>query len=97
VDSSLVGYDGARNVRDEERSVGRKALVRKAEPPSEGRIAWPRWTGFRGMTLRDWLPIVGTLLIPVMIAFGTWGAMARTVSHPHGGGSCLGNLARVPS
>ncbi len=25
------------------------------------------------MTLRDWLPIVGALLIPVMIALGTWG------------------------
>src|SRR5215211_2938985 len=31
-----------------------------------------RW-GFRGMTVRDWLPIVGALLIPVMIALGTWG------------------------
>jgi hypothetical protein len=30
-----------------------------------------RW-GFRGMTVRDWLPIVGALLIPVMIAAGTW-------------------------
>src|ERR671914_580684 len=25
------------------------------------------------MTLRDWLPIVGALLIPVVIASGTWG------------------------
>src|SRR5829696_10059647 len=25
------------------------------------------------MTLRDWLSIVGALLIPVMIALGTWG------------------------
>ena len=31
-----------------------------------------RW-GFRGMTVRDWLPIVGALLIPVVIAAGTWG------------------------
>jgi uncharacterized protein YjbI with pentapeptide repeats len=51
--------------------VGRKALSRKPEP--KRRKTWPRWTGFRGMTLRDWLPIVGALLIPVMIALGTWG------------------------
>ena len=49
--------------------MGRKKLVRKAEPPSKRGIDWPRWTGFRGMTLRDWLPIVGALLIPVVIAF----------------------------
>jgi hypothetical protein len=71
VDSSVVGYDGGRNVRDEERSVGRKALSRKPEP--KRRKAWPRWTGFRGMTVRGWVPIVGALLIPVMIALGTWG------------------------
>src|SRR5215211_5825407 len=29
-----------------------------------------RW-GFRGMTVRDWLPIVGALLIPVAVALGT--------------------------
>jgi hypothetical protein len=50
--------------------VGRKKLVRKAEP--KRRRAWPRWTGFRGKTVWDWLPIVGALLIPVVIAFGTW-------------------------
>ena len=75
-DSSLRGYDGGRNVRDKERSVGKKKLVRRAESPSERGIAWPRWTGFRGMTVRDWLPIVGALLIPIMVALGagwiTW-------------------------
>src|SRR5215208_4290398 len=30
-----------------------------------------RWTGFRGMTLRDWLTIVGALLVPVVVALGT--------------------------
>jgi len=30
-----------------------------------------RW-GFRGTTVRDWLPIVGAFLIPVVIALGTW-------------------------
>jgi hypothetical protein len=50
----VVGYDGAWNVRDEERSVVRKKLVRKVEElPSKRRIAWPRWSGFRGMTLRS--------------------------------------------
>jgi hypothetical protein len=73
VDSSVVGYDGGKNVRDEERPVGQKKLAWKAPPPSKHRIDWPRWTGFRGMTLRDWLPIVGALLIPVVIALGTWG------------------------
>jgi hypothetical protein len=71
VDSSGVGYDGNQNVSDEERSVGKKKLVRKAEPPSKRGIAWPRWTGFRGMTVRDSLPIVGALLIPIMVALGT--------------------------
>jgi hypothetical protein len=52
--------------------VRRKKPSRKAEPPPKRRITWPRWTGFRGMTARDWLPIVGALLIPVVIALGTW-------------------------
>jgi hypothetical protein len=62
VDSSVVGYDGGRNVRDEERSVGRKALSRKPEP--KRRIAWPRWSGFRGMTLRSWLDL---LVVPLVL------------------------------
>ena len=32
--------------------MGGKALSRKPEPKRG--IAWPRWTGFRGMTVRDW-------------------------------------------
>jgi uncharacterized protein YjbI with pentapeptide repeats len=28
--------------------------------------------GLRGMTVRDWLPIVGALLVPVVIALGIW-------------------------
>jgi hypothetical protein len=58
-------------VRDEERSVGQKKLVRKAEPPSKSRIRWPRWTGFRGMTAREWLQLLGTLAIPVVVAVAT--------------------------
>jgi len=53
----MIGYDGAWNVRDEERSVGQKKLVRKAEPPFKRRIAWPRWTGFRGKKVWDCLTI----------------------------------------
>jgi uncharacterized protein YjbI with pentapeptide repeats len=65
----VVGYYGARNVRDEERSVGRKKLVRKAEPPTKREIAWPRWTGFRGMTLRTWLELLVVPLALVVIGF----------------------------
>jgi uncharacterized protein YjbI with pentapeptide repeats len=49
--------------------VGRKKLVRKAEPPSNRRIAWPRWTGFRGMTVRDWLELLIVPLSLVVISF----------------------------
>jgi Pentapeptide repeats (8 copies) len=45
----------------------KKTLVRQPDPPSK----WPRWTGFRGKTVWDWLPVVGALLIPVVIALGT--------------------------
>jgi uncharacterized protein YjbI with pentapeptide repeats len=44
--------------------VGRKKLVRKAEPPSKRRIAWPRWTGFRGKTVWDWLAL---LIVPMVL------------------------------
>jgi uncharacterized protein YjbI with pentapeptide repeats len=44
--------------------VGRKKPDRKAEPPSKRRIAWPRWTGFRGMTVRDWLEL---LIVPLVL------------------------------
>src|SRR5918999_580533 len=38
---------------------------------SEPQTRKSRW-GFRGMTVRDWLPIVGALLVPVVIALGIW-------------------------
>jgi hypothetical protein len=77
--SSVVGYDGARNVRDEERSVERKKLVRKAEPPSNRRIAWPRWTGFRGRTIWDWLQL---LIIPFVLAvIGFYFTTAQEYAH----------------
>jgi len=69
VDSSVVDYDGVQNVSDEERSVGQKKLVRKSEPPSKRGIAWPRWTGFRGMTLRSWLELLVVPLALVVIGF----------------------------
>jgi uncharacterized protein YjbI with pentapeptide repeats len=37
------------------------------------RRRWRSYLGFRGMTLRDWLPIVIAAFIPVVIALGTWG------------------------
>ncbi len=51
--------------------MGRKKLVRKAEPPSKRRIRWPRWTGFRGMTIRDWLTlfIVPLSLVIISLVF----------------------------
>jgi uncharacterized protein YjbI with pentapeptide repeats len=65
----VVGYDGDRNVRDEEHPVERKKLVRKAEPPSKRRINWPRWTGFRGITIRAWLDLLVVPLALVVIGF----------------------------
>jgi uncharacterized protein YjbI with pentapeptide repeats len=47
--------------------VGQKKLVRKAEPVSKRGIAWPRWTGFRGMTVRDWLDLLVVPLALVVI------------------------------
>ena len=49
--------------------MAKKKPGRKKEPAPERRIAWPRWTGFRGMTVRDWLQL---LIIPfslVVIGF----------------------------
>jgi hypothetical protein len=62
------GYAGTRNVRDEEHPVGRKKPTRKRDRAPKKASRW----GFRGMTVRDWLPIVGALLIPVVIAAGSW-------------------------
>src|SRR5215208_8106652 len=53
--------------------VGQKKLIRKAEPPSKWSIRWPRWTGFRGRTVWDWLHLVSALAIPVAVAVaGFW-------------------------
>jgi hypothetical protein len=50
--------------------VGQKKLVRKAEPPSKRRIAWPRWTGFRNKTAWEFLQL---LIVPLMLAaIGFW-------------------------
>lgn len=49
--------------------MGRKKRVRKAERPSERSIIWPRWTGFRGMTVRDWLQLLVVPLALVIIGF----------------------------
>jgi uncharacterized protein YjbI with pentapeptide repeats len=68
-DSLLGGYDGAQNVRDEEHPVGQKKSGRKAESASKRGIAWPRWTGFRGMTVRDWLQLLIVPFALVVISF----------------------------
>jgi uncharacterized protein YjbI with pentapeptide repeats len=59
VDSSVVGYDGAQNVKDEEQPVGRK------EPNSKQgeETKQSRW-GFRGMTVRNWLEL---LIVPLVL------------------------------
>jgi hypothetical protein len=62
-DSSLRGYDGARNVR-EERSVGPKEPNRKQGEETKQ----SRW-GFRGMTVRDWLELLIVPLALVVIGF----------------------------
>jgi septal ring factor EnvC (AmiA/AmiB activator) len=49
--------------------VGRKKPRRKAEPSAKRRIAWPRWTGFRGMTVRDWLQLLIVPFALVVISF----------------------------
>jgi hypothetical protein len=69
VDSSVIGYYGGQHMRKQEYPVGRKKLVRKAPPPSKRSIAWPRWTGFRGMTLRSWLDLLVVPLALVVIGF----------------------------
>jgi uncharacterized protein YjbI with pentapeptide repeats len=61
--------------------VDRKKPGRKAEPASKRRIAWPRWTGFRGMTVREWLALLGTLAIPIVVAVATaWFSFQQTTT-----------------
>jgi hypothetical protein len=59
VDSLVVGYDGARNVMDEERSVGQKEPNRKQDEETKQ----SRW-GFRGKTVWDFLQL---LIVPLML------------------------------
>src|SRR5215207_8858571 len=53
-------------MRGDERSVGQK----KPEREQTEETKQSRW-GFRGKTVWDWLPIVGALLFPLVIALGT--------------------------
>jgi hypothetical protein len=48
--------------------MGRKKPARKKGPAPKKDSRW----GPRGKTFWDWLPVVGALLIPVVIAAGTW-------------------------
>jgi uncharacterized protein YjbI with pentapeptide repeats len=45
--------------------VGRKKPSRKADSASKRRIAWPKWTGFGGKTVWDWLQL---LIVPLALA-----------------------------
>jgi uncharacterized membrane protein len=49
--------------------VARKKPGRKKEPSPKRGIAWPRWTGFRGMTVRDWLQLLIVPFALVVIGF----------------------------
>lgn len=51
----------------EDVAVGQKKLRRKPYR----RRRWRSYLGFRGMTLRDWLPIFIAAAIPILIFFGT--------------------------
>ena len=56
-----------------------KKLVRKAERPAKRGIAWPRWTGFRGMTVWDWLAL---LLVPLaLVIIGFYFTSAQEYAH----------------
>jgi Pentapeptide repeats (8 copies) len=59
VDSSVVRYDGAQNVRDEERSVWQM----KPEREQKEETKQSRW-GFRGKTVWDFLQL---LIVPLML------------------------------
>jgi uncharacterized protein YjbI with pentapeptide repeats len=59
VDSSVIGYDGNRNVRDEEFSVWQT----KPEREQKEETKQSRW-GFRGMTVRNWLEL---LIVPLVL------------------------------
>jgi hypothetical protein len=58
VDSSVVGYDGPRNVKDEEHPVGLKKPEREQKEPKQS-----RW-GFRGKTVWDWMTL---LIVPLAL------------------------------
>jgi uncharacterized protein YjbI with pentapeptide repeats len=49
--------------------VARKKPGRKKEPTPKRGLAWPRWTGFRGMTVRDWLQLLIVPFALVVISF----------------------------
>ena len=67
----MVSYDGGQNVRDEERSVGRKKLDRKAELPASTKkgFGWPSWAGFHGRTVWDWLVLLLAAIVTTQVTF----------------------------
>src|SRR3712207_4756759 len=49
--------------------MARKKPGRKKEQTPKRGIAWPSWTGFRGMTLRDWLQLLIVPFALIVIGF----------------------------
>jgi uncharacterized protein YjbI with pentapeptide repeats len=66
--SSVVSYDGARNVRDEECSLNSKPGWKPWQPPPKRRTIVPEWSGFRGKTTWDWLVFLAPLYVTATIA-----------------------------
>jgi hypothetical protein len=58
--------------------VNRKNPGRKAEPASKRRIAWPTGTGFRGITVRDWLQL---LIVPFALVSASCSRCSSTLAN----------------
>src|SRR5215211_3113952 len=67
--------EGTDKSTPKQEGVARKRMRRSASlQRTQQSKAWTR-RDLSGMTLRNWLPIVGALLVPVVIALGIWGIM----------------------
>jgi uncharacterized protein YjbI with pentapeptide repeats len=65
--------EGTDKSTPKQEGVARKRMRRSASlQRTQQSKAWTR-RDLSGMTLRNWLPIVGALLVPVVIALGIWG------------------------
>jgi uncharacterized protein YjbI with pentapeptide repeats len=65
--------EGTDKSTPKQEDAARKRMRRSGSlQPTQQRKAWSR-RDVGGMTLRNWLPIVGALLVSVVIALGIWG------------------------